>query len=228
MKKILKILITLFLVLLVIIPIFFLFIYPQYNNILINRNRFDLYKITKDTAIKILTKISPSQDLYAQEVLAASSMEETISKENINLSKKILEENNTRVVIKSINIDGRISQGETASSMNDGFWHFPISAYPGELGNVVIIGHRYQFLPPAKNTFFNLDKVRIGDEIKVVDKYNEFTYIVTSKKDVSPNDISVLQPSNDYRITLITCTPLWTHEKRLVITAKLDKLYKKV
>ncbi|MDD4381816.1 MAG: sortase [Candidatus Dojkabacteria bacterium] len=228
MKKIIKILTTLFLVLLVIIPVFFLFVYPQYNNILINRSKFDIYKITKDTAIKILTKISPSQDLYAQEVLAASSMEETLSKENINLSEKILEENNTRVIIKSINIEGRISQGETANSMNEGFWHFPISAYPGELGNMVIIGHRYQFLPPAKNTFFNLDKIMIGDEIKVIDKYNEFTYIVTGKKDVNPNDISVLQPTNDYRLTLITCTPLWTHEKRLVITAKLDKLYKKV
>lgn len=228
MKKLLKILITFFIVLLALMPIFFFLIYPQYNNIIINKDKFDLYKITKDITIKILTKISPSEDLYAQEILGISSIEETLLEENLKLEKRLLEDNKTRIVIKSVNIDGRISQGETAESMNEGFWHFPISAYPGELGNVVIIGHRYQYLPPAKNTFFNLNNVRIGDEIKVIDKYNEFTYIVTSKKDVNPNDISVLQPSDDYRITLITCTPLWTHEKRLVITAKLDKLYKKV
>lgn len=228
MKKISKIILTFFLLLLVIIPIFFFLIYPQYNKIVLSKNNFDFYRIAKDTVIKILTEISPSSDVYAQEILGETSIEETIAQNNINLKEKLLEKSDTKIVIKSVNIEGKISQGISANSMNNGFWHFPTSVYPGQFGNMVIIGHRYQYLPPAKNTFFNLDKVSIGDEINIKNTDNEYTYIVTNIKIVNPNDISVLQDTNDYRITLITCTPLWTHEKRLVITAKLDKLYKKV
>jgi sortase A len=110
--------------------------------------------------------------------------------------------------------------------MNKGFWHFPSSNLPGQKGNMVVIGHRYAKLPPNKDTFFNLDKVKVGDKIEVVQNDNQFTYIVTETKVVEKNDISVLQDYSDYRITLITCSPLWTSKQRLVIVGKLDKLYK--
>ena len=112
--------------------------------------------------------------------------------------------------------------------MDSGFWHFPISKYPGQKGNAVIIGHRFLNLPPAKDTFFNLDKVKIGDEIVLKHDEGEWKYIVTEIKIVDENDISVVKDTDDYRLTLITCTPLWTSEKRLVVIAKLDKLYQKV
>ena len=91
MKKLLKILITFFIVLLALMPIFFFLIYPQYNNIIINKDKFDLYKITKDITIKILTKISPSEDLYAQEILGISSIEETLLEETRNEIENYLE-----------------------------------------------------------------------------------------------------------------------------------------
>ncbi len=84
-----------------------------------------------------------------------------------------------------------------------------------------------QSFPPNKGySFFNLDKVKVGDKIEVVQNDNQFTYIVTETKVVEKNDISVLQDYSDYRITLITCSPLWTSKQRLVIVGKLDKLYK--
>jgi LPXTG-site transpeptidase (sortase) family protein len=86
--------------------------------------------------------------------------------------------------------------------MNKGFWHFPSSNLPGQKGNMVVIGHRYAKLPPNKDTFFNLDKVKVGDKIEVVQNDNQFTYIVTETKVVEKNDISVLQDYSDYRITL--------------------------
>lgn len=70
--------------------------------------------------------------------------------------------------------------------------------------------------------------MQIGDTILLNHNEGEWKYIVTETRIVNDNDLSVLQNTEDYRLTLITCTPLWTSEKRLVIISKLDKLYQKV
>jgi sortase A len=170
---------------------------------------------------------SSDLDSFNTEVLARQSIEESIAK-NFVLKRKVLEDQNAMLSIESVKISGNISEGTTSEAMERGFWHFPTSSLPGQKGNVVIIGHRFKYIPPATNTFFNLDKTRIGDQIKINVGEETYTYIITGTNIAKPNDISVIQQTDDYRLTLITCTPLWTSEERLVITAKLDKLYKKV
>lgn len=228
MKKTIKIVTTLFLILLALIPVSFFIIYPQYNELTLKKNSFNTYALAKDTTINILTTISPTKENFLKEEFAEGSIEESVKGANIILEKKILEELNTTVSIPNILIEGRVFQGLDAYTMDKGFWHFPSSTYPGHKGNFVVIGHRFMNVPPAKDTFYNLDRVNIGDEVKVKHNEGEYTYIVTETKIVEANDISVVKESDDYRLTLITCTPLWTSEKRLVVIAKLDKLYQKV
>ena len=228
MNKGLKITITVTLLLLALIPLVYFLVYPIYNDIVLKKNSFDIYRFTKQISINLLTQISPSTDVFAQEILGTNSMEESLKAENIILKDTLLEDTKTKVIINSVNIEGYISQGLSSETMMRGFWHFPTSVYPGVQGNSVIIAHRFQYLPPAKNTFFNLDRVRVGDSVILQGEGGEYTYIVTNIKEVDPNDTSVLMQTDDYRVTLITCTPLWTNHKRLVVTAKLDKLYKKV
>jgi LPXTG-site transpeptidase (sortase) family protein len=226
--------ITLLLILLVLTPALFLLLYPNYNNILLTLNSFNIYKISKETSIALLTQISPLKDTYKQQVLGYTSIEESLADMNIILDEKILEDLNTSITIESLNIEGQILQGESSLRMNDGFWHFPTSVFPGQRGNVVVIGHRFLHLPPRKDTFFNLEDIKSGESIVITqinpeDNQTEtLTYIVVETKIVEPNDISIIEESQDYRLTLITCTPLWTSEKRLVVIAKLDKLYKRV
>jgi len=228
MTKGLKITVTILLLLLAVVPLVYFLVYPIYNDILMKKNSFDIYRFSKQISINLLTQISPSADVFAQEILGTDSMEESLKTEDLVLADTLLEDTKTKVIIDSVNIEGYISQGLGSDTMMRGFWHFPTSVYPGVKGNSVIIAHRFQYLPPAKNTFFNLDKVKVGDNILLQGEGGEYTYIVTNIKEVSPNDTSVLMQTDDYRVTLITCTPLWTNHKRLVVTAKLDKLYKKV
>ncbi len=228
MSKTNKIITTLFIILLIFIPIGILLIYPHYNNILLWKNSFRIQSLAKESITKTLVSISPKQENYQKEVLGTTSIEESLKEKNIILTRKVLEEMDTYLQIEKLNIEGRILQGEDSKTMDQGFWHFPLSVFPGEKGNSVIIGHRFMNLPPNPDTFFNLDKVSIGDKIRIVQSEGDFTYIVVNTKIVSPEDISVIQDTNDYTLTLITCTPLWTSEKRLVVVAKLDKLYKKV
>lgn len=234
MKILKKITITLLLILLVLTPVLFFIIYPNYNDILLTLNSFNTYNLAKETSVRVLTQISPPKEKYQEQVLGYTSIEESLADADINLEEKILENLNTTLKIETLNIQDKILQGKSSLRMNDGFWHFPTSVFPGEKGNVVVIGHRFLHLPPRKDTLFNLEDIKIGEKIIIsqteenTGQTNSLTYIVVEIKEVQPNDVSVIQEAQDYRLTLITCTPLWTSEKRLVVIAKLDKLYKRV
>ncbi len=222
-----KIIITALIILLLLGLLSFLFLFPSYNKISMTVREFDAYRISKNIYMNVLAKISPAIDSFSSEVLAMQSIEESIAKDFV-LEKKVLEDQNAMLSMESVKISGNISEGVTSEAMERGFWHFPTSSLPGKKGNVVIIGHRFKYIPPATNTFFNLDKAQIGDQVKINVGGETYTYVITDTSIAEPNDVSVIQQTDDYRLTLITCTPLWTSEERLVITAKLDKLYKKV
>lgn len=231
MKKVFKSLIALIIMIGFITLIAFLIIYPKKNEITLFIKSLNLQNISRNAALKTLTRLSPPQS-EDQEILAAEigSVEE-ISTEELakyrNSGKTIAEVEplDTRVRIDTANIDGKVFDGDDAHTLGKGLWHFPLSSVPGTKGNFVVIAHRYDKIPPAKDTFFNLDKVKVGDKIIVEQKNTKWTYIVSETKVVESNDRSVLMPASDYRITLITCTPLWTSEKRLIVVGKLDKIY---
>lgn len=228
MKKLLKSLITTILILLVLTPLGYFVIYPNYNKLIGPIKRFDIQRSSGEITFQILAQLVPTKDKILGVTTISTnglSIEESLNKDLV-LEEKRLEILNTKLVINSIEVEGQVYEGLESKTMNRGFWHFPASNLPGQKGNTVIIGHRYAKLPPNKDTFFNLDKVKVGDRIEVIQLDNHFTYIVTDTRVVEKNDISVLQNYSDYRITLITCSPLWTSKQRLVIVGKLDKLYK--
>ncbi len=228
MKKVFKIVITVILIALVLIPLGYFVIYPNYNKVIGPIKRFDIQRSAGEITFQILTELVPTKDKILGVAIESpnhTSIEESIGKGTI-LETKFLEEMGTKILINSIEVEGQVYEGLDSHTMNKGFWHFPISSLPGQKGNIVLIGHRYAKLPPNKDTFFNLDKVKVGDRIEVIQSNTQYTYIVTESKVVEKNDISVLEDYSDWRITLITCSPLWTSKQRLVIVGKLDKLYK--
>lgn len=228
MKAIVKSIVTVILIAIILAPVFYFIIYPNYNTLIGPIKRFDIQRISEELTFQILAQLVPTKEKVMGVTITSTdglSIEESLNKD-IVLDNKKLESLNTKLVINSIEVEGHVYEGIESRTMNKGFWHFPASNLPGQKGNTVIIGHRYAKLPPNKDTFFNLDKVKIGDRIEVIQSDNHFTYIVTDTRVVEKNDVSVLQNYSDYRITLITCSPLWTSKQRLVIVGKLDKLYK--
>jgi sortase A len=86
---------------------------------------------------------------------------------------------------------------------------------PGELGNVVLSGHRDTFFRPLRN-------IQLGDEIKIKTLDGEFEYQVKSTKVVLPRDVQVLQPSGENTLTLVTCFPFYyvgAAPKRFIVHA---------
>lgn len=221
---------SLLLLLLVISTSLFFIIYPNYSSLKIQLSQFNSNQISRNTTLNIFSKISrPSIVEGSYEQDSEGSLEH-ISKEILEEYEKKnkifkVEEKKTKLTIESAQIEGKVVDGKDANAMERGFWYYPISPPPGEQGNTVIIGHRFLNIPPSKDTFFNLDEVRIGDQIVVQQEGAEYTYTVINKKVVEKDNTTVLENTRDYRITLITCTPLWTDEKRLIIVGKMDKVY---
>ena len=81
-------------------------------------------------------------------------------------------------------------------------------------------------LPPWKMTrtntpFLRLGELKNGDQIIIFKDGKNHVYQVVDKKEVWPNEVSlVVEKSKDYLI-LQTCTPLGTDWKRLLIFARL-------
>lgn len=219
------------LTLLVIAAIFTFILFPKYPDIKIALAQVDSTKIAHNTTLNLFTKLSPpdiktvENDLLSSKSLEHISIEDLIQLKNEGKVLFNMEEQHTSLYINSVNILGTVVDGNDSREMERGFWHFPLSGQPGQKGNTVIIAHRFLHLPPRTDTFFNLDKVRVGDKVLVQQKGGIYRYTVSETKVVDKNDRSVLAQTYDYRLTLITCHPLWTSDRRLIVVAKLDKVY---
>ncbi len=104
-----------------------------------------------------------------------------------------------------------------------GVVHYPGTAEPGENGNVVITGHSSYFSwDPGrfKDVFALLHEVAVGDTVIVYHDQKKYFYQVYETKVVTPDKIDVLTQAGENRLTLITCTPVGTNLKRLVVFAR--------
>lgn len=109
------------------------------------------------------------------------------------------------------------------AALQDGVVHYPGTSLPGQTGNVVITGHSSYFpWDPGrfKDVFALLHEVVIGDRIVVYYEQDKYLYEVSDIQVVLPSDIEVLKQTPADQLTLITCTPVGTNLKRLVVSAK--------
>lgn len=120
--------------------------------------------------------------------------------------------------IPAINISLPIDEGQVAGNV----WqvsdthanHLSSSASPGEGGNIVIYGHN------KPKILGKLDLVQIGDAITLTSGTGQkYTYSVTKKIVVSPNQVEVIKSTGEPLLTVYTCTG-FLDSKRLVIQAK--------
>lgn len=124
-----------------------------------------------------------------------------------------------RLVVKSMNVDTPILEGKSASTLNKGIWHLPGTANPDQIGNVVIAAHRWKWLPSSKKSFYDIDKVKVGDAIELTWNGTLYKYTVINIKTVTPDKIEVLQNTGSAKLTLFSCAPLFSSKYRLVVEA---------
>lgn len=107
--------------------------------------------------------------------------------------------------------------------LRSGVVHFPGTAIPGHKGNVFITGHSSYYPWDSgkyKEVFALLPRMEIGDEFIVFYNQKKFIYKIFEKKVVKPTQMEILKQSDDFRISLMTCVPVGTNLKRLVVVGK--------
>lgn len=135
-----------------------------------------------------------------------------------------------RLIIPKINVDITVHYNtkpdydSQMEAMRTGVAYFGVpgaSSKPGQKGNTPIAGHSsndFTDTGSAKFIFSRLDQLTKGDTFYLNYQGIRYTYSVTKILIVQPNDTDKLNlgTAKAYA-TLITCTPLGTAEKRLLV-----------
>ena len=121
------------------------------------------------------------------------------------------------IQIPKIGVDRPLWEGVTLKTLNRGPGHWPGTAMPGQVGNVVIGGHRVSHDKP----FRNIDQLVAGDQIVMNFNGVANTYIVTGAQVVTPNDTWVINQTPEHTATLFACHPPGSTKFRYVVFAKL-------
>jgi sortase A len=70
--------------------------------------------------------------------------------------------------------------------------------------------------------FRYLDQLNPGDEVVLYTNQRVYVYVITRTKVVEPTDISVMEPTADPSITLISCYPYLVDDQRIVVQGRLE------
>ncbi len=123
-----------------------------------------------------------------------------------------------RLDIPRLGLSVVVLQGTSSRMLRLGTGHIESTPLPGEAGNSGIAGHR--------DTFFRgLKDIRKNDEIQFQTSTELFRFAVDWAKVVAPDDLSVLAPSTESSLTLVTCYPFYfvgPAPSRFVVRAHKD------
>jgi sortase A len=120
-----------------------------------------------------------------------------------------------RLEVPRLGLSAMVRDGVDDATLRRAVGHIPETALPGDVGNAALAGHRDTFFRPLK-------KVRRGDRVRLTTPGGVHEYVVRDTKVVAPTDVSVLNPTRDKTLTLVTCYPfnyVGSAPKRFVVRA---------
>lgn len=104
--------------------------------------------------------------------------------------------------IPKLDLEVAVLEGTSDLVLNRGLGRIEGTAQIGEQGNLGLAGHRDGF-------FRGLKDVKSGDTMELETLAGTRIYEIDNISIVSPEDVYVLAPSPDSRITLVTCYPFY-------------------
>lgn len=168
----------------------------------------------------------------AGKIAASNSIDSQATAEDLAALEQplVARSESPKLIINKLNVEApvdytqsEIDEASFQAALRSGVVYYPNTSLPGSGGNTVIFGHSsgqvwtkgdYKFI------FASLDKLEKGDKIIIEYSGKRYIYSVSAKRVVSPTDLSVLNPTDSAKLTLITCTPVGTNKNRLIIEAE--------
>jgi sortase A len=122
-----------------------------------------------------------------------------------------------RISIPKVGLDAELHSGIRLTTLDRGPGHWPGTAMPGEIGNVVVAGHRTSH----GAEFRHLDALVPGDEVVFSTVDGDFAYHVTGTQIVTPDSLWIVDPTDTPTATLFACHPLGSTAERIVVSLAL-------
>lgn len=104
--------------------------------------------------------------------------------------------------VPRVGIEVPVLEGTDELTLVRGAGHIEGTPGPGALGNVAIAGHRDGFFRALKD-------VGLGDVVLLRTPTETVRYVVEDLRVVGPEEISVLDPTPEPSLTLVTCYPFY-------------------
>jgi len=119
--------------------------------------------------------------------------------------------------ISKLDLKVPVYNGTDEINLNRGAGRIKGTAKIGSPGNLGIAAHRDGFFRVLKD-------IEIGDSIEMLTHQGKTEFVVSSITIVDPTDVSVLAPTEDSTITLVTCYPFYFvghAPKRFIVKGEL-------
>ncbi len=123
------------------------------------------------------------------------------------------------IEMPSLGVSKSLFEGVSLTVLDHGPGHWPGTAMPGQLGNVVIGGHRTSRDRP----FRHIDQLAPGDEVILTTAEGRYVYQVTSTEVVTPDAIWIIDQTAAYTATLFACHPVGSTRQRIVVHLELNR-----
>ena len=118
------------------------------------------------------------------------------------------------IAVPRLGLNTTLFEGVTLTTLNKvGVGHWPGTALPSQVGNVVIAGHRVTHSRP----FRNIDTLGPGDEVTFTIGNGQHTYTFASNEIVKPNALYIVNQSAGRTATLFACHPPGSARFRFVV-----------
>lgn len=158
--------------------------------------------------------IEKSADIqYVKEASAAANLSSSFPDADYTVSSN-------RVIIPKIGVNAPIVESaDPEYGLSLGAWRVPESSTPDKGGNTVITGHRFKYLPPNNLTFYMFHELEVNDIFTVIWEGDYYYYKIKEKKIVEETEVSILNNTKEPVVTLFTCHPIYSTDKRLVVVA---------
>ena len=122
-----------------------------------------------------------------------------------------------QIEIPRLGLDRTMYEGIRLSTFDRGPGHWPGTAMPGVLGNVVVAGHRVSM----NQDFRDIDQLAPGDDVIFTTDSGRHVYRVTSTEIVDPDALWVVDQTHAKTATLFACHPPGSVAQRIIVHLEL-------
>jgi sortase A len=123
-----------------------------------------------------------------------------------------------RLQAPSVKMSAAVLEGSDDATLSRGAGHIEDTPFPGQAGNMGIAGHRDTVFRPLRN-------IKVGDPLQLETADSLYRYRISKTLIVGPDDVYVLDPTEQPTLTLVTCFPfdyIGHAPKRFIVQAMLE------